>query len=361
MIRLKKCWGKFDMGNALNSKEDSAIDFAKFVCSILIISIHTQPFKDYSYVINCYLEDVFSRLAICLFFVISGFYFFKGIDFENGKIKKSKENRNKLLKYVSRVFILYAVWSFIYLLWMIPEWYQTGWLSIKAFIDFGISFFLNSSYYHLWFLVSLVYAIPIIYFILRFVSLKAFALICSTIYILGVLTNTYSFIGLPFNEVFQKIWDKFPALWTVIFFAIPILTASIIVNKINVKRRICISLAVLFFVGYSIEATSLNLTTAIPHFSYITFLTIPAAMFLFITVKSINIKFKNSYLLRKTSTVIYCIHPLIMNIVQACVNKNEINSLLYFTVTVVFSIFVSILIFTAYKKLKFCKFLKYIM
>lgn len=349
------------MGNTLNKKEDSAIDIAKFVCSILIISIHTKPFKDYSEVFNCYFENVFSRLAICLFFVISGFYFFKGLDFEKGKIKKSKENRKKLLKYVSRVFILYAVWSFIYLLWMIPGWHQTGWLSIKAFIDFGIGFFRNGSYFHLWFLVSLIYAIPIIYFILRFVSLKVFALICSIIYILGVLSNTYSFIGLPINDVSQKIWDKFPAFWTVLFFAIPILTASIIVNKINIKRRICISLAVLFFVGYSFEATILNLTTDIPHFSYITFLTIPAAMFLFLTVKSSNIKINNSYLLRKTSTVIYCIHPLIMNIVQLFVNKNEINSFLYFTVTVVFSIFLSVLIFTAYKKLKFCKILKYIM
>lgn len=349
------------MGNTLNKKEDSAIDIAKFVCAILIVSIHTKPFIDYSNLINCYFEDVFSRLAICLFFVISGYYFFKGLDFENGKIRKSKENRKKLLKYVSRVFILYAVWSLVYLLWMIPEWYQTGWLSIKAFIDFGIGFFRNGSYFHLWFLVSLIYAIPIIYFILRFVCLKVFALICSIIYIFGVLSNTYSFIGLPLNGISQKIWNMSSVFWTVLFFAIPILIASIIVNKINIKRKICICLVVLFFVGYSIEATILNLTADIPHFSYITFLTIPATMFLFMAIKSINIKRKIGYLLRKTSTLIYCINPLVINIVKMCANKNEINSLLFFTVIVVLSIFISILIFTAYKKIKFCKFLKYIM
>lgn len=300
-------------------------------------------------------------MAICLFYLISGFYFFRGIDFENGKIKKSKENRYKLFKYVSRVFILYAVWSFVYLLSMIPEWYQIGWLSIKAFIDFSISTFLKSSYYHLWFLVSLLYAIPIIYFVLRFVNLKVFAWIFLFIYILGVLSNTYSFIGLPINDISQKLWTMFPAFWIVIFFAIPILTASIIINEIHYKRCICICLAVLFFVVYSIEATILNFTTDISHFSYITFSIVPASIFLFMALKSISLKTKNSYFLRKSSTLIYCIHPLVINTLQVFANENEINSLLFFIVAVAILLFISVLIFTAYKKFKFCKFLKYIM
>lgn len=345
----------------MNKKEDSAIDIAKFICSILIVSIHTQPFIDFSEVFSCYFENVFSRMAVCLFFVISGYYFFKGIDFENGKIKKSKENRKRLFKYVSRVFILYAVWSFIYLLWMIPEWYQTGWLSINAFIDFGISFFFIQSYYHLWFLLSLIYAIPIMYLLLRFVKFKYFMVISFIIYVFGVMSDSYSFIGLPTNNFMQTVAEVFPRLRTVIFCVIPLLTISIVADriKLSVSKGICFAL--LFFVGYSAEAMLIyNFTDNKDNFTFI-LLTIPTALIIFIALKFMNTEIKCGYLLRKTSTIIYCIHPLVMNVFKLFDVKDKINSFFYFALITIVSIILSVLIFIAYKKVRYCKFLKYIM
>lgn len=345
----------------MNKKENGTIDIAKFVFSLLIVSIHTQPFIDCSEVFNCYFENVFSRMAVCLFFVISGYYFFKGIDFENGKIKKSKGNRKKLLRYVVRVSVLYTVWSIIYLLLMIPEWYETGWFSFNAFLDFGISFFFKQSYYHLWFLLSLIYAIPIMYFVLRFIKLKFFAIVSLIIYIFGVLSDSYSFIGLPINVISQTMLSVFPRLRTVIFCVIPLISISLLVDKINISAKKSISLALCFFTGYSVEAMLIySFTENKDNFTYL-LLTIPTALLMFSALKMINIEIKNGYLLRKSSTIIYCVHPLIINLFQLIINHDEINSLLYFAIVAVTSMLISFLLIAAYKNIRCCKFIKYIM
>lgn len=350
------------MSSTLRKKEDSSIDIVKFISSFLIVSIHSSPFEDYSATFNYYFENVFARIAVCLFFVITGYYFFKGIDFENGKIKKSKENKQRLFKYVSRILILYVVWSLIYLVWMIPEWYNTGWLSLMAFIDFGISFLLNSGYYHLWFLLGLIYAIPIMYFLLRFIRLKYFVVLSFLIYIFGMLSNTYSFIGLPTNKYIQMLYESVPILNTVIFVVIPLLCISIITQKINLPSRVYGVLSVLFLILYSCEAMYLyGITKGEGSYTYIIVFTIPATLFAFLFLKSLKCNINNGYFLRKTSTLIYCVHPLIINIIHLCFGENTLNSTLEYLIVAILSMLLSALIFCLYKKFKFCKFLKYFM
>lgn len=80
-----------------------SLDVAKFICALLVIIIHTRPFSVLSDIIDFYLVDVIARIAVPLFFAISGYLFFYGLHFQDGKIVNCAENRTKLFMYLKRI------------------------------------------------------------------------------------------------------------------------------------------------------------------------------------------------------------------------------------------------------------------
>ena len=113
--------------STINPVEYNNIDLAKFICAILIVLIHTSPFKDCSGNVAFYTSEVLARGAVPLFFAISGFLFFRKIIWENDKIKRCPANFHRLLHYSKHLFIIYLLWSCIYILASIPKWYLSGW------------------------------------------------------------------------------------------------------------------------------------------------------------------------------------------------------------------------------------------
>lgn len=105
------------------------VDLAKFIFAILVVGIHTSPFEAYSEFGNFVFIDIISGLAVPFFFMTSCYFFFSKLTFENGKIKKCKENFSRFKKYFIRILILYLLWSAVYLIWQIFDWINTGWFS----------------------------------------------------------------------------------------------------------------------------------------------------------------------------------------------------------------------------------------
>lgn len=69
-----------------NRKTYDSLDFIKWVSALLIVIIHTNPFHGIE-VLNFYIKDVLARIAVPLFFAISGFLFFRRIrEWENCEI-----------------------------------------------------------------------------------------------------------------------------------------------------------------------------------------------------------------------------------------------------------------------------------
>lgn len=50
------------------------------------------------------------------------------------------------------------------------EWWENDWLSVSSFMDWGISIFTSGGYYHLWYLLGLIYALPILSLIINRIS-----------------------------------------------------------------------------------------------------------------------------------------------------------------------------------------------
>ena len=345
---------------SLRKEKYDAIDLAKLIGSFLVVAIHTQIFSSFSEGFNNYFINVFSRIAVYFFLISSVWFFFKNITFENGKIQKSKENFKRMKKYILRLVILYSVWTIIYFLWQIPYWYQGGWLTIGNFVGYGLSCFVDRSYYHMWFLLSLIYAVPIMYFLLRYIKVKWFICIAVALYVVGLLYGAYSFVGMPFQNLFDLLGDKWPRIRTVIFNVIPICAFALIENKISLSKAKIRIIAVLMLILFSVEGVWLFGYSPNTASAYCVF-TIPAVLFVFLFIKSINIEIKYNYILRKLSTLIYCMHPLIMGIFALFINKDNINSLGYCMIIISLNVIIGLMLIFLYTKFKCFKFLKYVM
>ena len=193
----------------------------------------------------------------------------------------------------------------------IPMWYEQNCLTLKNFIGFGMSCVINTSHYHLWFLLSLVYAIPIIYFSLRFIKLKYIVVVSVFLYSIGLLYGEFSFIGLPLQNMWQHFGDVLPRFQTVFFYVIPICIFSIKCDSLNFSKVKSVFALIVSFFLFSIEGIVLYIFSPNTVSSYNLFM-IPTVVLLFVCVKSITMTLKYNYLIRKLSTVIYCMHPLVM-------------------------------------------------
>jgi serine/alanine racemase len=220
----------------LDRQNYNSIDLFKLIGAFLVVSIHTNIFSSFSENFNWYFVNLFSRLAVYFFFVASSYFFFNGIKFSNGKIVKCKDNFNKLKKYFIRMSILYIVWSFIYMISDIPMWYEQNCLNFKNFKGFILNCVINTSHYHLWFVLSLVYAIPIMYFCLRFIKIRYLICFSIILYAIGLLYGAYSFVGLPFSDYWQLFSNKWPRLQTVIFYVIPICAFAVKCDNIKISQ-----------------------------------------------------------------------------------------------------------------------------
>ena len=97
----------------------NAIDITKFIMAIILIFIHTWS-RFGGILMQTKLIPIVTNTAVPFFFITSGFLL------EN-KIKKQKENKEKVVKkYILNALIIYIIWTIIYLPITIFGWRLNG-------------------------------------------------------------------------------------------------------------------------------------------------------------------------------------------------------------------------------------------
>ncbi|MCM1115062.1 MAG: acyltransferase [Clostridium sp.] len=339
------------------------VDIAKFFCALSVIGIHTQIFSSFGELADYYSFGVLFRLSVAFFFICSGYFFFSKLQFENGKIINSTENKNKLSSYVKRIAILYIIWSAVYFVLQLIQWIQNPDIPVFHFIiSFVKSFIIDGSYYHLWYILCLIYAIPLIYIMLRKFSYTTVSLIAILLYIIHLLINLNDIVnGLPVISLIAKINAQSGAIGQTVFLAIPMIAIGgyLANSKQTINKKTLIFTNILSIILLVVEASLIYFISGKTNYSeYIifTFITVVAG---FMLLKEINHSNKHSklfYLLRNMSTLIYCIHPLIIVIFKTFVNNESINSVIWFAIVSASTLVVSLLIILISKKLKFLKY-----
>lgn len=104
-----------------NDKTYKSIDILKFILSIFIIGIHTNPFGTAT--IGLAIKLVIFPLAVPLFFAVSGFFLCKKFLYHN-----IKDMNRITTSYCIRLGKIYLIWTLLYLPHIIIDYQnREGW------------------------------------------------------------------------------------------------------------------------------------------------------------------------------------------------------------------------------------------
>lgn len=175
-----------------NKANYNGLDLLKFILANFIIMLHCSPLKDFSAVGHLYLREGLTRLAVPMFFCISGFLVFRKIDIENLDTKP-------LWKTIKRSFTLYVVWTIMYMPLIIRDFMTekyAGMSILKKIIIFTRRFLLIGSWTPLWFFLGLCTATIVICVLLRLrIHPRLILFISLVLYLCGCLSDGYSWMG----------------------------------------------------------------------------------------------------------------------------------------------------------------------
>ena len=284
------------------------IDLFKFISSLLIIGIHTNLFVDINDTLNFAFVDIICRLAVPFFAVCSGYFLSKSLSKNEYGAKPIKKQEWKLIK-------LYVLWTVLYLLYSIPTWIKTGWMSFGAFKDYALATVTQGCHYHLWYLISLIYALPLFYLCVRFIkNRKLLLVIMILLYIIKALSYGYSQWLPIFMQTVFEIGGKFSALFDAVFLLLPLLLLGFFISQKKISLKFSLIGFIVSFSLLTVEALTLK-AFGQESVSFI-FMTLPTAYFLFSLISQMNwnLNGKVCTLLGAASLVIYCFHPMIVGL-----------------------------------------------
>ncbi len=337
----------------MTNKIYSTLDIAKFICAFFIIAIHTGPLTDISETGNFMVVQILARMAVPLFFIISGFLLFSKIDGE--REWNDYENFAILKHSVFRIIKLYIIWSVIYLPLNYILIHQDG-ITIIGILRYLRDFFFVGSYYHLWFLPSLIFSEIAVYFLLKHGSMKIALGICGIFYFVGMLGNVYPQIleNIPYISTLLNIYLKiFVTMRNGLFFGMVFVAIGAYFAKHKMKIR---QTSIIPFVAFMISMIGLVVECfMIQKYGYMQPLTsmyimlIPSVSFLFMWLISIQLKEKDMYKgMRVLSILMYVSHIIFVVILNHLFPT--MNSLLFYICVVLCTLIFSIIIYILSKK-----------
>ena len=244
---------------------------------------------------------------------------------------------------------LYALWTLLYLLYSIPTWIKTGWMSFGAFKDYALATVTQGCHYHLWYLISLIYALPLFYLCVRFIKNRKllFALMIA-LYIIKAISYGYARWLPTFIQTIFGIGGKFSALFDAVFLLLPILLLGFFITQKKISLKFSLIGFIVSFSLLTVEAFTLK-AFGQESVSFI-FMTFPTAYFLFSLISQINwnLNGKVCTLLGSASLIIYCFHPMIVELFIDIVP----SSILLFLGTAIISVLLSLMLMLIKARIK---------
>lgn len=323
------------------SKRCYAIDAAKLLFALLVICIHTDPLGSYTDTGNFILTRVFGRLAVPFFFIAAGYFFFV-----------KQRTSDGLFQNLRRLGLIYFMWSGIYFIVNIYKWRTEGFDTTDLFL-YVRDFFLVGSYYHLWFLPALMFAIAAVYVMLKRFTIKTVLLLSFVLYGVGLLADSY--YGLTIHAgTLHRLIDGYLNIFSYsrngLFFALPFVAVGAYLARRSIATRpqptrsqcaAGLMLSLLLLAGEAILLRWLE----IPQHDSMYVSLIPCVAFVFLLL--IRMDMKERPVLRRLSDwslLVYLVHPAIILVVRGIaqwIPMLKDDSLVYFLSIATASLIVS--------------------
>jgi len=322
------------------TKDLTSVDLFKFIASIMVVAIHTNPFisnieADYWFTSVC-------RIGVPFFFVVGSYFFFR--------------SNKPIWSYVNRLLLLYLVW-FVIEIPFIYERFFIGYSFEEGIRNFIKGLLINNTFYASWYITASWQATLLVYLISR----RSQALL----YIVGALCAFTSVSNALYADLFDHpAWGSFTQLTSMCFAsnsfiaAIPycIIGRYIALNEDKlIKRRSGLKYLIIIFLSLGFIELLIGKQYYLMTDSFWSLYPISFVLVVLLISSSISINGDTSRLLRKMSILIYLIHCIVIRIMRSFADIQE--GIILFIVTVLITISISYIIVKLSTKMKLLKYL----
>lgn len=293
----------------------NSIDIARLFAAILVVAIHTQAITWFSSYSNGNIQ-ILTRVAVPFFFCTSGYFLHKNYINSGGPaIAATFWKTVKLYTLLSLVYFSVIFLSNPALLHESKKWML-------------VDLLFNGSYYHLWYMVGIIYSIAMIYLICKLKLSKVLLPLAIVCYVIGLLGTSYYGIGsrLPIlNVMFDSGW--FLSIRRIFLMGFPFTVLGWVISERKLKLHISkkhllfvTALVALLFVSeiIAVTVTGMSRTTEITLFLY------PLLFLLFQICLAYPLegKSKLASVCRDTANFTYFWHPLVILALRRVFNAN---------------------------------------
>ncbi len=168
----------------------------KLLAALLVVAIHVSPLDSISPEADFILTRILARTAVPFFFMVTGYFV----------LPKALSDRHAAFQYLRRIGLIYLLSAAVYL----PVGIYAGHFKGAGLADLLKMFFLDGTFYHLWYLPALLLGFCLALFLLRALPLPAAGAAAVLLYAIGLLGDSYyglisdiSWIRAFYNILFQ--------------------------------------------------------------------------------------------------------------------------------------------------------------
>lgn len=201
------------------AERNISLDILKLIMACMVVALHAEFLADVSAVGRYLAVNGVLRIAVPIFLLINGFYFYPILVANNQRA------------WFNKVLVLYLFWMAVY---------SGLWFYVPEFSLFGIAQFIFRfliGFWHLWYLSGLLGA-GLVLMLLRKVSSFYLCVSIALTFLAGVLIQYighYHLIENAFiDHVFNLPWFHRNFLW----FSFPFFCAGFLINKHSLHRRV---------------------------------------------------------------------------------------------------------------------------
>ena len=207
-----------------------SLDVAKFLCALMVISAHfvSEWGKGKLPAIVDYAFSIYV-IAVPFFFCCSGFLFFKKLM----ALPTKDEKRRYFIQYEKRIWIMYGLWSVIYVAYLVYSWIVEGEFTIAKVLGWLHMALVFQTYSTIWFLPALAVGVAVTYFLVMHLSTRKIFVLGVLLYIFGMLGYTYNFLlaDTPLNVVYDIYGKLFQTTRNGLFNGFPFIFMGYLVSQ----------------------------------------------------------------------------------------------------------------------------------
>lgn len=278
--------------------------------------------------------QILVRIAVPFFFCITG-YFLKEAMLKAGIIV--------ILRTFKKDFFLYLNWSVAYFAIIFLQ--NPALISVNSLKWMVIDFFMNGSYYHLWYMVAIQWCLLALFVLCKLNWQKIFGVGALGLYLLGLLGTSYYQIGncipiltflvnSPHFTTIRRIWLMgFP------FVVLGWLISEKKIQLLNIPLWKTVAAFLLNFALFVLEIFTVVVTGAARSIVITVFLYPLVALIFILCLKLPMAKYnKFAAYCGDMSGIVYFIHPLVILLLdRAGTDSNKMQFLLTMTICILLS------------------------